>query len=116
MTTLVGFISMVLSVRLDGVVVDGAVDGLPGLQPLQILHHQLRVEGVGVVVVLLAPLLEGTVLPLVVVVVMHHADVRSERWARCSVRVVLPEPVPPAMPMKMVFILVVPLLVLSFPL
>ena len=62
----------------DGVVVDGAVDGLPGLQPLQILHHQLRVEGVGVVVVLLAPLLEGTVLPLVVVVVMHHADVRSE--------------------------------------
>ena len=54
------------------------MDGLPGLQPLQILHHQLRVEGVGVVVVLLAPLLEGTVLPLVVVVVMHHADVRPE--------------------------------------
>ena len=109
MTTLVGAV-------VDGVVVDGAVDGLPGLQPLQILHHQLRVEGVGVVVVLLAPLLEGTVLPLVVVVVMHHADVRPEPLGQMLGKGGLARAGASAMPMKMVFILVVPLLVLSFPL
>ena len=62
----------------DGVVVHGAVDGLTPLQRLQVLDHQVGVEGVGMVVVLQAALGEGPVLPLVVVVVVYHADVAAE--------------------------------------
>jgi hypothetical protein len=54
------------------------VDGLAALQCLQIGDHQIGVEGVGVVVVLLAPLRKGAILPLVVVVVVYHADVVAE--------------------------------------
>ena len=62
----------------DGVVVHGAVDGLAPLQGLQMLDHQIGVEGVRVIVVLLAALLKGAVLPLVVVVVVYHTDVTAE--------------------------------------
>ena len=62
----------------DGVVVHGAVDGLAPLQRLQVLDHQVGVEGVGMVVVLQAALGEGPVLPLVVVVVVYHTDVAAE--------------------------------------
>lgn len=54
------------------------MDGLAALQCLQIGDHQIGVEGVGVVVVLLAPLRKGAILPLVVVVVVYHADVVAE--------------------------------------
>ena len=60
------------------VVIHGAVDGLARLQLFQVLDHQVRVEGVRVVVILLAALLEGAVLPLIVVVVVHHGDIVAE--------------------------------------
>ena len=62
----------------DAVVIDGAVDRLPGLELLQILDHQIRVERVGVVVILQAALLERAVLALIVVVVVDDADIRAE--------------------------------------
>lgn len=62
----------------DGVVVHGTVDGLAPLQGLQMLDHQIGVKGVRVVVVLAAAFFKGAVLPLVVVVMMYHADVAAE--------------------------------------
>src|SRR5699024_5168863 len=64
-----------------GVVVDGAVDGLARPQGFQVFDQKVVVEGVGVVVVQLAPLLKGQVIvPLVVAVVGDQPDL------------VLPEP------------------------
>ena len=40
--------------------------------------HQVGVKGVGMVVILAAPLLEGAVLALIIVVMMDHADVIAE--------------------------------------
>lgn len=62
----------------DGVIIHRAVDRLSRLQLFQVPDHQIRVEGVGMVVILLAALLKGAVLPLVVVVVVHHGDVVAE--------------------------------------
>ena len=62
----------------DGVIIHRAVDCLSRLQLFQVPDHQIRVEGVGMVVILLAALLKGAVLPLVVVVVVHHGDVVAE--------------------------------------
>ena len=62
----------------DGVVIHGAVDRLAPLQRLQVGDHEIGVEGVGMVVVLQAALREGAILPLVVVVVVYHADVAAE--------------------------------------
>ena len=42
------------------------------------LDHQIGVKGVGVVVILAAAFFKGAVLPLVVVVMMYHADVAAE--------------------------------------
>ena len=62
----------------NGIVVYGTVDGLAPLQCLQVGDHQIGVKGVGMVVVLLAPLLKGAILPLVVVIVVYHADIAAE--------------------------------------
>ena len=61
-----------------GIGVHGAANGAAGLQLLQLLDHQIRVKGIGVVVVLLAAHLKGDVLALIIVVMMHHADGRAE--------------------------------------
>ena len=67
-----------ISTVVDGVIVDGAVNGLAPLQRLQIGDHQLGIKGVRVVVILPAALREGAVLPLIVIVVMDHADIAAE--------------------------------------
>ena len=51
---------------------------MDALQLFELLHHQIGVKGVGVVVILLAALLKGHILPLVVVVMMYHADDGAE--------------------------------------
>ena len=61
-----------------GIGVYGAADSAAGLQLLQLLDHQVCIEGIGVVIVLLAAHLKGDVLTLVVVIVMHHTDGRAE--------------------------------------
>lgn len=61
-----------------GIGVHGAANGAAGLQLLQLLDHQIRVKGIGMVVVLLAAHLKGNVLALIIVVMMHHADGRAE--------------------------------------
>ena len=62
-----------------GEIVHRAQHRLARLQGLDVLHHQLRLKGVGVVVVGQAPLLVGQlVLALVVVVVADDADLVAE--------------------------------------
>ena len=61
---------------MNGIVVHRAVDGLACAQRLQILHHEVGIEGVRVVVVELAALLIGHIgMGLIIVVVVDHADV-----------------------------------------
>lgn len=55
-----------------------AADGVPVLQLPELLHHQVGVEGVGMVIVLLAALGKGDILPLIVIVMVYHADVCAE--------------------------------------
>ena len=61
-----------------GIGVHGAADGMAGFQLPELLHHEVGVEGIGVVIILLAALLEGDILALVVVVVVDDADVGAE--------------------------------------
>ena len=77
MTTFLGgpHLHRVLGAVVNGIVVHRAVDGLACAQRLQILHHEVGIEGVRVVVVELAALLIGQlVVALVVAVVVENAD------------------------------------------
>ncbi len=80
---------------------------MPGAQLLQMGDHQCRVKAVGMVIVQLAALLIGKlVMALIVAVVVDDADlIAAEMLPQLFGQgVVLPLPVPPAMPMMMVFI------------
>ena len=63
----------------DGIIVDGAANRLPGLEAPQVLHHHRRVKGIGVVVIQLGPFLIGElVVAFVVVVMIDDADLFPE--------------------------------------
>ena len=63
----------------DGVIVNRALNRLPLLELTQVLDHQVRLKGVGVVVVELAALLKGeVVMGAVIVVVAQDGDVVAE--------------------------------------
>ena len=58
--------------------VDRAADGLARLELLKLLDHQIGLESVGVVVILLAALFKGPVLIFIIAVVVHDADIVAE--------------------------------------
>lgn len=62
-----------------GIVIGRGDDGFPRLQLLKVLEQQVRIEGVGMIVVELFPLLKGhVVVGLVVVVVVDHRHLVSK--------------------------------------
>ena len=63
---------------MQGIGVDGAVNGFAPLELFQILDHQIGVKGVGMVIILLAALFKRQVLPFIVIIMMHHTDLCTE--------------------------------------
>ena len=58
------------------IVVDGALDAVPGLQLLQVADHHVGVEGVRMIIVELAALLDGQlVIGPIVIIVAEHGDI-----------------------------------------
>ena len=54
------------------------MDGFAAFRRLQVFDHQVGVKRVGVVVILKAALGKGAILPLVVIIVVYHADISAK--------------------------------------